>query len=187
MFVKLAFAVAAHLDSEIMVMDEVLAVGDMKFQQKCLGKMSDVAGQEGRTVLYVSHNMSTIRQLCTRCVVLDKGRVIFDGDVEQAIAIYMDTTDVNVVHYDLKDVSRMNQSAGKRLRLESLDFAGKESSVFADTEKMRIRITGGVGAVCRRQFEDEPALPGFHAGGHHPSGQPGRGRAGPPVRHRVRV
>ena len=130
-----------HLDSEIMVMDEVLAVGDMKFQQKCLGKMSDVAGQEGRTVLYVSHNMSTIRQLCTRCVVLDKGRVIFDGDVEQAIAIYMDTTDVNVVHYDLKDVSRMNQSAGKRLRLESLDFAGKESSVFADTEKMRIRIT----------------------------------------------
>ena len=107
MFVKLAFAVAAHLDSEIMVMDEVLAVGDMKFQQKCLGKMSDVANQDGRTVLYVSHNMSTIRQLCTRCVVLDKGRVIFDGDVEQAIAVYMDTTDVNVVHYDLADVARM--------------------------------------------------------------------------------
>ena len=115
MFVKLAFSVAAHLDSEIMVMDEVLAVGDMKFQQKCLGKMSDVAGQEGRTVLYVSHNMSTIRQLCTRCVVLDQGRVIFDGDVEQAIAVYMETTDVNVVHYDLLDVSRMNASAGKRM------------------------------------------------------------------------
>ena len=141
MFVKLAFAVAAHLDSEIMVMDEVLAVGDMKFQQKCLGKMSDVAGQEGRTVLYVSHNMSTIRQLCTRCVVLDQGRVIFDGDVEQAIAVYMETTDVNVVHYDLMDVSRMNASAGKRMRLETLDFVGKESSVFADTEKIRVRIT----------------------------------------------
>ena len=141
MFVKLAFSVAAHLDSEIMVMDEVLAVGDMKFQQKCLGKMSDVAGQEGRTVLYVSHNMSTIRQLCTRCVVLDQGRVIFDGDVEQAIAVYMETTDVNVVHYDLLDVSRMNASAGKRMRLETLDFVGKESSVFADTEKIRVRIT----------------------------------------------
>ena len=114
MFVKLAFSVAAHLDSEIMVMDEVLAVGDMKFQQKCLGKMSDVAGQEGRTVLYVSHNMSTIRQLCTRCVVLDQGRVIFDGDVEQAIGVYLETTHVNV---------------------------GKESSVFADTEKIRVRIT----------------------------------------------
>ena len=141
MFVKLAFAVAAHLDSEIMVMDEVLAVGDMKFQQKCLGKMSDVANQDGRTVLYVSHNMSTIRQLCTRCVVLDKGRVIFDGDVEQAIAVYMDTTDVNVVHYDLADVARMTGSAGKRFRLETLDFVGKESSVFADTEKMQIKIT----------------------------------------------
>ena len=124
-----------------MVMDEVLAVGDMKFQQKCLGKMSDVAGQEGRTVLYVSHNMSTIRQLCTRCIVLDKGRVIFDGDVEKAIAVYMETTDVNVVHYDLTNVSRMTGSAGKRLRLETLDFVDKESSVFADDEPMRVRIT----------------------------------------------
>ena len=141
MFVKLAFAVAAHLDSEIMVMDEVLAVGDMKFQQKCLGKMSDVANQDGRTVLYVSHNMSTIRQLCTRCIVLDQGRVIFDGDVEQAIAVYMDTTDVNIVHYDLLDVSRMTGSAGKRLRVETLDFVGKESSVFSDTEPMRVRLT----------------------------------------------
>ena len=141
MFVKLAFAVAAHLDSEIMVMDEVLAVGDMKFQQKCLGKMSDVAGQEGRTVLYVSHNMSTIRQLCTRCIVLDKGKVIFDGDVEKAIAVYMETTDVNVVHYDLAQVSRMTGSAGKRLRLESLDFVDKESSVFEDKEPVRVRIT----------------------------------------------
>lgn len=90
MYVKLAFAVAAHLDSEIMVMDEVLAVGDMKFQQKCLGKMGEVSESEGRTVLYVSHNMNTIRQLCTRCVVLDHGTVVFDGDVEQAIDIYMD-------------------------------------------------------------------------------------------------
>lgn len=140
MFVKLAFAVAAHLDSEIMVMDEVLAVGDMKFQQKCLGKMSDVAGQEGRTVLYVSHNMSTIRQLCTRCIVLDKGRVIFDGNVEDAIAIYMETTDVNVVHYELEDLGRMTASAGKRLRVLSLDFVDKESSVFAAGEPLKVRI-----------------------------------------------
>lgn len=88
MYVKLAFAVAAHLDSEILVMDEVLAVGDMKFQQKCLGKMGDAASGEGRTVLYVSHNMNTIRQLCTRCVVLDHGKVVFDGDTETAIGIY---------------------------------------------------------------------------------------------------
>ena len=89
MYVKLAFSVAAHLDSEIMIMDEVLAVGDMKFQRKCLGRMGDAAGTEGRTVLYVSHNMNTIRQLCTRCVVLNQGKVIYDGDVEEAIAVYM--------------------------------------------------------------------------------------------------
>ncbi len=89
MYVKLAFSVAAHLDSEIMIMDEVLAVGDMAFQKKCLDKMNDVSRTEGRTILYVSHNMNTIRQLCDRVVVLDHGKVIFDGDVEDGIKIYL--------------------------------------------------------------------------------------------------
>lgn len=88
MYVKLAFSVAAHLDSEIMIMDEVLAVGDINFQQKCLQKMRNVAQEEGRTVLYVSHNMSTIKSLCNRCIVLDKGRVIFNGNVDDAINVY---------------------------------------------------------------------------------------------------
>ena len=89
MYVKLAFSVAAHLDSEIMIMDEVLAVGDMAFQKKCLNKMREAADKEGRTVLYVSHNMNTIRSLCDRCIVMDHGRIVFDGDVEEAIALYM--------------------------------------------------------------------------------------------------
>lgn len=89
MYVKLAFSVAAHLDSEILIMDEVLAVGDMKFQQKCLKKMREVAENEGRTVLYVSHNMNTIRQLCDRCIVLEKGKIIFDGNVEDSINSYL--------------------------------------------------------------------------------------------------
>ncbi len=89
MYVKLAFAVAAHLDSEIMIMDEVLAVGDVKFQQKCLNKMKEVAEQEGRTILYVSHNMDTIRKLCKRCLVLQSGRLVLDGTVEEAIKLYM--------------------------------------------------------------------------------------------------
>ena len=89
MYVKLAFSVAAHLDSEIMIMDEVLAVGDMAFQKKCLDRMRTAAKEEGRTVLYVSHNMNTIRQLCDRCVVLDKGKVIFEGGVEEAISVYL--------------------------------------------------------------------------------------------------
>ena len=89
MYVKLAFSVAAHLDAEIMIMDEVLAVGDINFQQKCLKKMRDVAQDEGRTVLYVSHNMDTIRQLCDRCIVMDHGKIIFDGAVENGIEKYM--------------------------------------------------------------------------------------------------
>ena len=108
MYVKLAFSVAAHLDSEIMIMDEVLAVGDINFQQKCLKKMRDVAKTDGRTVLYVSHNMSTIRQLCDRCIVLDQGRIIFDGDVDQGIGIYGSHRENEVRDY--YDVSKVKRS-----------------------------------------------------------------------------
>lgn len=88
MYVKLAFSVAAHLDADILIMDEVLAVGDVKFQRKCLDKMSEVSRSNGKTVLYVSHNMNTIRQLCDRCVVLDHGKLAYDGDVDEAIGMY---------------------------------------------------------------------------------------------------
>ena len=89
MFVKLAFAVAAHLDAEILIMDEVLAVGDMKFQRKCIDKMRQLAIDENRTVLYVSHNMSTIQDLCNRCLVLSHGEKVFDGGVDEAVALYL--------------------------------------------------------------------------------------------------
>src|SRR5690242_9231874 len=75
MYVRLAFAVAAHLEPEILVVDEVLAVGDAQFQQKCLGKMEDVSRQEGRTVLFVSHNMTAVSNLCKRVIVMDKGKL----------------------------------------------------------------------------------------------------------------
>jgi lipopolysaccharide transport system ATP-binding protein len=87
MYVRLAFAVAAHLRSEILIVDEVLAVGDLEFQRKCLGKMRDVAS-DGRTVLLVSHNMAAVGNLCSRAVVLRAGRVAFDGDVGHAVAEY---------------------------------------------------------------------------------------------------
>lgn len=90
MYVKLAFSVAAHLDSEILLMDEVLAVGDMNFQRKCINRMINLVKNEGRTVLYVSHNMNTIRMLCNRCIVLKDGKVIYSGDVESSIQKYMD-------------------------------------------------------------------------------------------------
>ena len=89
MYVRLAFAVAAHLDPEILLIDEVLAVGDVEFQKKCLGKMKDVAGQ-GRTVLFVSHNMTAIKNLCKRVLLIDKGRVTEDGTADGVISRYLD-------------------------------------------------------------------------------------------------
>lgn len=88
MYVRLAFAVAAHLDPDILVVDEVLAVGDIEFQEKCLGKMKDVAG-EGRTVLFVSHNMASIKALCKRGIVMQKGTVSFDGNISDSISNYL--------------------------------------------------------------------------------------------------
>ncbi|AFY36209.1 ABC transporter ATP-binding protein [Calothrix sp. PCC 7507] len=88
MYVRLAFAVAAHLEPEILIVDEVLAVGDAQFQKKCLGKMEDV-GKEGRTVLFVSHNMSTIQSLCSRCILLKTGQVIEDGQPSNVLQYYL--------------------------------------------------------------------------------------------------
>jgi lipopolysaccharide transport system ATP-binding protein len=89
MYVRLAFAVAAHLEPEILVVDEVLAVGDTVFQKKCLGKMSEVT-QQGRTVLFVSHNMAAVRSLCTSSIVLEGGQVVYRGDVGTGIDHYME-------------------------------------------------------------------------------------------------
>jgi lipopolysaccharide transport system ATP-binding protein len=89
MYVRLAFAVAAHLEPEILVVDEVLAVGDAKFQKKCLGKMEDVSKKEGRTVLFVSHNMSAVKTLCTSAIVLHKGEKFWQGDVYEALSKYL--------------------------------------------------------------------------------------------------
>lgn len=88
MYVRLAFAVAAHLEPEVLIVDEVLAVGDLAFQKKCLGKMSDVATKEGRTVLFVSHSMQAIAQLTRRCILLSKGNIQFDGATDKAVRLY---------------------------------------------------------------------------------------------------
>lgn len=164
MYVKLAFSVAAHLDSEIMIMDEVLAVGDMAFQKKCLGKMREAAKQEGRTVLYVSHNMNTIRQLCDRCIVLDKGKVIFDGDVEQAIAIYSNSQSNDGIFYDFSQWTRPAWLGNQQLKLLSAEYAGKSTNVFDLTEPIRLKLAWtnikDVEDVCVRievlSLEDTP-------------------------------
>ena len=91
MYVRLAFAVAAHLESEILVVDEVLAVGDAEFQKKCIGKMDDVSRQEGRTVLFVSHNMASVRALCKKGILLANGMLAYEGTVENTIQKYTST------------------------------------------------------------------------------------------------
>jgi lipopolysaccharide transport system ATP-binding protein len=89
MYVRLAFAVAAHLEPEILIVDEVLAVGDAIFQEKCLGKMKAASRSEGRTVLFVSHNMGALQSLCSRAVLLSLGRITFEGKVQDAVSYYM--------------------------------------------------------------------------------------------------
>ena len=88
MHVRLAFAVAAHLDPDILIVDEVLAVGDAEFQRKAIGKMKEVSNSGGRTVLFVSHNMASIKNLCDRVILLENGMVSFDGSVDKAIELY---------------------------------------------------------------------------------------------------
>jgi lipopolysaccharide transport system ATP-binding protein len=125
MYVRLAFAVAAHLQPEILIVDEVLAVGDAQFQKKCLGKMEDVSTQ-GRTILFVSHSMAAIRSLCTKGVYLDSGRVRLAGNTETAIAEYLksgaETALVNLK--ERKD--RIGNGAIRFLSFELRDFYTKE-------------------------------------------------------------
>ncbi|MCF2221907.1 ABC transporter ATP-binding protein [Chryseobacterium sp. PS-8] len=106
MYVRLAFAVAAHLESEILIVDEVLAVGDVEFQKKCLGKMGDVTKGQGRTVLFVSHNMAAINELCNSAILLDKGTVLMQGDKDKCIIEYQKRSGhlsyYNVSEHDFK-------------------------------------------------------------------------------------
>src|SRR5688572_31541001 len=102
MYLRLAFAVAAHLDPEILIVDEVLAVGDAGFQKKCLGKMGDVA-RAGRTVLFVSHNMAAIQQLCQRGVVLETGHLAFEGEIGNAIHHYVQASQAMISESELVD------------------------------------------------------------------------------------
>ena len=120
MYMRLAFAVAAHLEPEILVVDEVLAVGDQAFQNKCLGKMSTVA-QEGRTVLFVSHNMAAVESLCTSALMLEAGRLSYSGATSELIARYLSNTSQEAATSDLRNHpgrSRMGEALMESLLLK---------------------------------------------------------------------
>ncbi|MDG1330753.1 MAG: ABC transporter ATP-binding protein [Crocinitomicaceae bacterium] len=105
MYVRLAFAVAAHLEPEILIIDEVLAVGDDEFQKKCIGKMKDVAG-EGRTVIFVSHDLGAVKNLCNKGALLQEGKIIFTGDIKETISKYTQAFYSDELNYDVSDYSK---------------------------------------------------------------------------------
>jgi homopolymeric O-antigen transport system ATP-binding protein len=131
MYVRLAFAVAAHLEPEILVVDEVLAVGDVRFQKKCLGKMEDVA-KEGRTVLFVSHNMAAVESLCHRTILLENGDVSRDGESNSVINAYLQVSDMSLSDIDLSDLQRTGDF-GEKIRFVKgyfLDSNGNKTNRY---------------------------------------------------------
>ena len=141
MKVRLAFAVAAHLEPEVLLVDEVLAVGDMKFQEKCLGKMESVS-DEGRTVFFVSHNMAAVQGLCQRTLLLDGGRILFDGETSKAIQKYtLDGRMSSEAQIDLKNHS--HRSPGCRPVLQNLEIRANDelSTNIGMGEALEISLT----------------------------------------------
>jgi len=138
MYVRLAFAVAAHLEPDILIADEVLAVGDAEFQAKCLKKMGEIGG-EGRTVLFVSHNMGAVRTLTERCIVLSKGKLIFDGSTDEAVQIYLKSfreSSCNVI--DLSTAKREHASSDE-WRFTSIAILAPEGGwAYGDTLRFKL-------------------------------------------------
>ncbi|HXY51077.1 MAG TPA: ABC transporter ATP-binding protein [Terriglobales bacterium] len=145
MQVRLAFAVAAHLEPEILIVDEVLAVGDAAFQKKCLGKMQDVAA-EGRTVLFVSHDLAAVEKLCSRAILLEAGRSVADGPTSRTVAQYQS----NLLQVAASDLTARHDRQGEGFArftgIQLFDEDGREQSVFLSGKPLRIRLHYRAGA-----------------------------------------
>ena len=137
MYVRLAFAVAAHLESEILIVDEVLAVGDAEFQQKCLGKMGDIAKSDGRTILFVSHNMPSISTLCNRAILLKNGKISIDSSVANSITSYFGGENMTNYSSDIslkyKDIFELNEINIYNLESEDLNVILDHKEIVLET------------------------------------------------------
>jgi lipopolysaccharide transport system ATP-binding protein len=138
MYTRLAFAVAAHLDPEILIVDEVLAVGDVDFQRKCLGKMQSVSN-EGRTVLFVTHNMAVVERLCSRALLFESGRLVMDGTARQVLSTYLSSSDAEILACTpVSDSSRVAEV--RRIALcDSMGVPLREVTA-ADAPSLRIEL-----------------------------------------------
>jgi lipopolysaccharide transport system ATP-binding protein len=146
MYVRLAFSVAAHLDPEILLVDEVLAVGDAEFQRKCQGKIQDVTRQ-GRTILFVSHNMAAIRTLCTRTLLLDQGEIGYDGDTQVAITKYLDCQSAQGASVKEDELNKRQQcwlpQGVKYFSCHEIalqDVQGQQKNMFSSDEEIQLLI-----------------------------------------------
>ena len=149
MYVRLAFAVAAHVEPDILIVDEVLAVGDAAFQQKCLGKMQET-GAGNRTVLFVSHNMAAVTRLCPRAILLRRGHLAFDGTAGDAARLYLEDGGEGATPYrDLSAMRRRIDSWGEVMRLATVEFCPDDGRAFKYREPLRFRI--GFTASAERQ------------------------------------
>jgi lipopolysaccharide transport system ATP-binding protein len=142
MYMRLAFGIAAHLDPEILIVDEVLAVGDLAFQRKCLGKMEEVAKQD-RTVLFVSHNMSVVRALCTRGIVLEGGKITFDASAAEASTAYTNSfnRDASVEQDGLANRKGRTSGAVRFSKFRMVDASGRDRVNFRPGETVRLQLS----------------------------------------------
>jgi lipopolysaccharide transport system ATP-binding protein len=140
MYVRLAFAVAAHLEPEILIVDEVLAVGDAAFQKKCLGKMGDAA-REGRTVLFVSHNMQAVKALCTRAILLEQGQIVADGSVEEVVHGYLrDHDNLGSQRIWADPAERPGDGDCRLAAVRVVDAAGDPSGSFFSGQPLTVEL-----------------------------------------------
>ena len=164
MYVKLAFAVAAHLEPEILIVDEVLAVGDSRFQQRCTEKMRQLATQQGMTLLFVSHNMSIIRSLCNRGILLSQGQNIFDGSGQDAVKTYLsDTRSLNGSLADRKDRAGTGRIKVLDLLISGGDGVSRARFAAGETLKIEVKVSGWIRDVtCFINMVDDLGLPVTH-------------------------
>ena len=183
MYLRLAFAVAAHLDTEILVVDEVLAVGDASFQKKCLAKMEDV-GQHGRTVVFVSHNMMAVTRLCQRTILLDEGRVIADGPSHEIVSDYLRSGLGTTAHREWHDLDcfARQRSRPPALRCGLRSLVGEISEAMDIRKPVRVEmefdvLSPGHSLVPNFHFFNEEGICVFIAGDHDPEWERRTGRS----------
>jgi lipopolysaccharide transport system ATP-binding protein len=143
MHVRLAFSVAAHMDPDILIIDEVLAVGDAEFQKKCLGKMDEITKKEGRTIIFVSHNMEAIKKLCSRCIVLNKGEKVFESDTEKALIAYSNIQNDGklITNKGIFNKNRRGSGALSFTNIEILDTNNKDRNIFNVGETVKFKMS----------------------------------------------